>query len=320
MNKKKRSLLFISHAEKDGKIVFDFVDLLYDIGLKTEDMFCSSRTDLDIAVGEDIYDYLRKTLDSDNVITVFMLSDNYYKSAACLNEMGAVWLKQSSYYTFLLPEFEYKDIKGAINPNVKGIKLDITNKRLNGDLTNFKKRIEKDFGIKPSDSIEINRWEKQREQFIDSINHYSTEVKINLANYQGFCINENNFGGCSVAYDKTTNIIQTKFDFSKTNSQICSVVFFVGEINAFNKFQQNKRLSFKLKADNEFSVTVELRIKNQDVPHIIKTTKDWIDYSIPLKEFGGATDNWKVLTEIKFLTHRKDIDAESIYIKDIVLT
>ena len=91
---------------------------------------------------QDIYDYLRKTLDLDDVITVFMLSDNYYKSAACLNEMGAVWLKQSSYYTFLLPEFEYKDIKGAINANVKGIKLDITNKRLNGDLTNFKKRIE----------------------------------------------------------------------------------------------------------------------------------------------------------------------------------
>ena len=90
MNKKKRRLLFISHAEKDSEIVSEFVDLLYNIGLRTEDMFCSSRTDLDIAISEDIYDYLRKTLDLDDVITVFMLSDNYYKSAACLNEMGAV--------------------------------------------------------------------------------------------------------------------------------------------------------------------------------------------------------------------------------------
>ena len=80
MNKKKRRLLFISHAEKDSEIVSEFVDLLYNIGLRTEDMFCSSRTDLDIAIGEDIYDYLRKTLDLDDVITVFMLSDNYSKN------------------------------------------------------------------------------------------------------------------------------------------------------------------------------------------------------------------------------------------------
>ena len=317
MNKKKRNLLFISHSEKDSKIISDFVDLLYDIGLRTEDMFCSSRTEMDIAIGEDIYDYLRSVLDSDNVITLFMLSDNYYSSAACLNEMGAVWLKQSGYYTFLLPEFEYKDIRGAINPNVKGIKLDITNKRLKGDLTNFKKRIEQDFGIQ---AIDNNRWEKQRNQFIESIKNYSTEVKVNLANYRGYCIGENNFGECSVDYDKTASIVKTTFDFSKTNSQICSVVFFVGELNAFNKFQQNKCLSFKLKAENEFNVTVELRLKNQDVPYTITATKNWVDYSIPLKEFGGAADNWKVLKEIKFLTYRKDIDAESIYIKDITLT
>lgn len=317
MNKRKHNLLFISHSEKDSKIISDFVDLLYDIGLRTEDMFCSSRTEMDIAIGEDIYDYLRTVLDSDNVITLFMLSDNYYSSAACLNEMGAVWLKQSGYYTFLLPEFEYKDIRGAINPNVKGIKLAIANKRLKGDLTNFKKRIEQDFGIQ---AIDNNRWEKQRNQFIESIKNYSTEVKVNLANYRGYCIGENNFGECSVDYDKTTSIVKTTFDFSKTNSQICSVVFFVGELNAFNKFQQNKCLSFKLKAEHEFSVTVELRIKNQDVPYTITATKNWVEYSIPLKEFGGAADNWKVLKEIKFLTYRKDIAAEAIYIKDITLT
>lgn len=320
MNKRKHNLLFISHSEKDSEIVSDFVDWLYDIGLKTEDMFCSSRTDMDIAIGENIYDYLREVLDSDNVITVFMLSDNYYNSAACLNEMGAVWLKQSGYYTFLLPEFEYKDIRGAINPNIKGIKLDINNKRLKGDLTNFKKRIEKDFGIQTVDSIDSNRWEKQRNQFIESIKNYSTEVKVNLANYRGYCIGENNFGRCSVDYDKTTNIIKTTFDFSNTNSQIHSVVFFVGELNVFNKYKQNKCLTFKLKSENEFKVTVELRIKNQDVPYTITATKNWVYYSIPLKEFGGAADNWKVLKEIKFLTFRKDINAETIYIKDITLT
>ena len=86
-------------------------------------MFCSSISEIGVPIKEDIYDYLRTLLDSEPIIPIFMLSENYYESAACLNEMGAVWITQKDYFTFLLPGFEFKQIKGAINPNKKSNKV-----------------------------------------------------------------------------------------------------------------------------------------------------------------------------------------------------
>ena len=83
-----KKLLFISHAEKDSKVVEKFVDLLYDMGVPEKSMFCSSISEIGVPIREDIYEYLRNLLDSVHVIPIFMLSDNYYASAACLNEMG----------------------------------------------------------------------------------------------------------------------------------------------------------------------------------------------------------------------------------------
>lgn len=83
-----KKLLFISHAEKDSILIEKFVDLLYDMGIPEESMFCSSISEIGVPIKEDIYEYLRNLLDSEQVIPIFMLSDNYYASAACLNEMG----------------------------------------------------------------------------------------------------------------------------------------------------------------------------------------------------------------------------------------
>ena len=320
MDTEKRKILFISHSEKDQDIVSKFVELLFDIGLKKEDMICSSRTDIGIPVKENIYDFLRTILDSDNVITVFMLSDNYYMSPACLNEMGAVWVKQNDYYTFLLSGFDFKDIKGAIDPSVKGIRLSSNMNQLRGELTNFKMQIENSFSIKNSDRLDPNRWEMKRNQFIDSIKDYSDELSINLAYYRCYCKGEENFGGCNANYDKATSIISGTYDFTKTNSQACSIVFFVGEINALEKHEKNRFLQFYLKASSEYNITIELRLKNQDVQYSICTTNDWTKYSIPLQDFNGAKDNWRKLTEIKFLTYRKDIIKGKIEIKDMKLT
>lgn len=59
-----------------------------------------------------------------NDLVVFMLSKNYYESVACLNEMGATWVLQKQYQTILLPEFDFKDIVGAINLRDISFKLD----------------------------------------------------------------------------------------------------------------------------------------------------------------------------------------------------
>lgn len=314
---KNNNILFISHSEKDRKIVSAFVDLLYDIGLKEENMFCSSRTDIGVPIKEDIYEYLRSLLDSDNVTPVFMLSENYYNSPACLNEMGAVWMKQQDYFTFLLPGFEFKQIKGAINPNKKGIKFEDNITTLKGELTNFKNEICKIFGTKISD----NRWEKQRDYFINQLTSTSSAALINLSDHRGYCIGEVNYNACKVTYDEAKNKVITSYDFTKTKAEIYSLVFFTGELNMRNQFLQNKHLCFSLKSvNNSFELTVELKLKNRDVSYNIQVNKEWENYLIPLQDFGGAESEWQILREIKFLVYRNNIKRETIEIKNIKIS
>ena len=92
-----------------------------------------------------------------------MLSNNYYKSPVCLNEMGAAWVLKSEYTSILLPGFEYREIKGAVNPNKIGMKLDDEEELLKKRLGELKNLISKEFGI----SVPDMRWEKKRNDFIE---------------------------------------------------------------------------------------------------------------------------------------------------------
>ena len=107
-------------------------------GMKEEDMFCSSVAGLGIPIKQNIYDYLRELLKRDDIYVMFMLSDNYYQSPACLNEMGAAWVTRHDCITFLLPGFEYKDIAGAVDPRELSIKLDDDELLIKSRLGEFK--------------------------------------------------------------------------------------------------------------------------------------------------------------------------------------
>lgn len=58
-----------------------------------------------------------------------MLSNNYYKSYDCLNEMGAVWALRAEYQAILLPGFYFPDTCGAIVPQRISFKLDDVQER-----------------------------------------------------------------------------------------------------------------------------------------------------------------------------------------------
>ena len=107
---------------------------------------------------------------------IFVLSDNYYKSPACLNEMGATWVLQKRYTTILLPGFDFKEVKGAINPTKISIKLDGGLLDISEKLGQLKNSIVKEFSLTPISDI---RWEKKRNDFIDKINmHKETNQQI----------------------------------------------------------------------------------------------------------------------------------------------
>lgn len=158
--------VFISHSSQDKDYVSCIVDFLEDIGLTQEQLFCSSIPGYGIPLDEDIYDYLKQQFQEHNLHVILVLSDNYYQSVACMNEMGAAWILQNKYTTILLPGFEFKEIKGAINPRKIGLKLD-------GDLTEVKEKLgqlkdalAQEFGLA---SIPDVRWERKRDTFISAI-------------------------------------------------------------------------------------------------------------------------------------------------------
>ncbi len=162
----KKNKVFISHATKDSEYVSAFVNLLEDIGLSEDEIVCSSISGYGIPLGEDIYDWLSSQFQEFNLHVIFMLSENYYKSVACLNEMGAAWVLKQKYDSILLPNFDFPQIKGAINPNKIGIKLDSEENELNHRLNELKDNIIEEFNLK---TISATKWERHRNEFSNNI-------------------------------------------------------------------------------------------------------------------------------------------------------
>lgn len=166
--------IFISHASSDKEYVSKLIELLEGIGLNDKHIFCSSIAGYGIPLDQDIYDYLKRQFETHNLHIILVLSENYYKSVACMNEMGAAWILQNRYTTILLPGFEFKEIKGAINPRQIGLKLD-------NDLTDVKEKLGQlkdcllnEFGLP---SISDIRWELKRDTFISAITTKGVKIE-----------------------------------------------------------------------------------------------------------------------------------------------
>lgn len=158
--------IFISHSSLDVEFVSDLVDLLEDIGIRSEQLFCSSVPGYGIPLGEDIYEYLRKEFQNYDLHVIFVLSENYYNSVASMNEMGAAWVLQYKYTTILLPGFDFPQVKGAINPRIIGLKLDEEDDIVREKLNELKNTIVEEFHLSQISDI---RWEKKRDNYLKNI-------------------------------------------------------------------------------------------------------------------------------------------------------
>ena len=163
--KVKKPLLFISHSSANENIATNLVQLLRTLGFNNKNLFCSSVPGYDIKEGEDIYDTLASKFQDYNIFVIFLLSSEYYQSAACLNEMGATWVLKANYSTIVCPGFSIPEIKGAINPSKMAVVLE-DNKRVNGKLNNLKDRLIEFFGLPEVEDDTI--WENDRNKFIES--------------------------------------------------------------------------------------------------------------------------------------------------------
>lgn len=166
--------VFISHSSKDIKYVNAIVEFLEKIGLSEKNLFCSSVPGYGIPLGKNIYDYLADEFRTNNLLVIFVLSDNYYNSPACLNEMGAAWILKNEYYSILLPNFEFKKIDGAIDPQKIAIKLGDNSYTLKHGLAQLRDIIISTFEL---DKSSETRWEAYRDRFIEQTSNIDPIVE-----------------------------------------------------------------------------------------------------------------------------------------------
>lgn len=158
--------VFISHSSKDEKYVNAFVELLEDIGIQPNNFFCTSTARYGVPLGEDIFESIRRQFTLYNTYVIFLLSNNYYSSPACMNEMGAAWVLQKKYTSVILPELDDERIKGTINIEKMAIKLDEDKENLEFRLEEFKNKLEEAFSIQKLDE---RIWKRRLAEFFKKI-------------------------------------------------------------------------------------------------------------------------------------------------------
>ncbi len=170
----KEHKLFISHSSADKEYMTALVELLEGIGISSDSLVCSSVPGYGIPLGNDIYDWLRDRFVKDDLRVLFALSQNYYVSPACLNEMGAAWITKPQVTLLLLPGFDFKDIKGCVNSREIGISMDSSDDELKNQLNVFKEMLVKEHNLQAKPQI---RWESHRDKFVNTVREINKRKK-----------------------------------------------------------------------------------------------------------------------------------------------
>ncbi|OJG75118.1 hypothetical protein RV12_GL001723 [Enterococcus quebecensis] len=160
--------VFVSHCYKDRRYADIFVQLLKKFGFREEDIFYSSSPETGVKPGEQIFDRLKKELE-DSPIVLYFLSDNYYQSVPCLNEMGASWITTDIHYPIALPHFSPSKIKGAIGSDRLALLL---NKELDAiQVCDLVSTIREQAGVVLPDELKYREIESVKPSF-DKLKHY----------------------------------------------------------------------------------------------------------------------------------------------------
>ena len=296
--------LFLSHSSQDVKVVNAFVNFMLTIGLKSEDIICTSVASTKIPNGEDIFEYLNKVL-NDEIYVLFFLSDNYYSSAVCLNEMGAAWIKKANSLNLLLAGFNFSDMRGVVNKNKIGIKLGACDEMAKVSFNEFKDTLTSLFGI----TIDQNVWELARDTFLNAT--IDDTRFFNMMFSRSYCIDDQENDGCRIIKkESSSRMVTLAVDFSQTESKLASVVFFNDRKDFTGHFINKRNLCFEAFADCGITaVDIEIRISNIDIKHEISLSDDEKEYIIPLIQFCNKLSFWEDVSEIKFVIHRKKVTA-----------
>lgn len=103
-------IIFLSHKSDDKKYADALEKFIVGLGVKNHQLIYTSHPLHKIPLNSNIYDYLASRINS-NTFMIFLWSDKYLESPACMNEMGAAWVVQSDYTNIYVPDFSFGNPK-----------------------------------------------------------------------------------------------------------------------------------------------------------------------------------------------------------------
>ena len=153
--------IFISHSSKDKFYGDALVKLLTGLGIQHDKITYTSNDAYGIPNGKNIFDWLKSKIQEEPHV-IYLLSPEYYKSVACLNEMGAAWMMGDKRTIIFTPGFDLdKDfIEVTLDPRKMGIDIDKKDK-----LLLFVDDLKEMHGISPSSAI-VNQ---KLDDFLDKV-------------------------------------------------------------------------------------------------------------------------------------------------------
>lgn len=107
---KNEPVIFLSHKSDDKKYADALERFITGLGVKNNQLIYTSHPLHKIPLDANIYDYLRNRING-NAFIIFLWSDKYLESPACMNEMGAAWVIQTDYTNIYVPTFSFGNPK-----------------------------------------------------------------------------------------------------------------------------------------------------------------------------------------------------------------
>lgn len=303
--------VFISHSHKDGIIATALVELLIKLGLDNKKILASSSPKTQLHAGAPLYAELRAALSNKNTLVVFLLSDHFYSSTVCMNEMGAAWVTGLKSYFMVLPGFSFDKVEGVILENSPiGISLSSFNDSNKTRLEEMCAEIVRRYSLSYNeDTIKLGLL-----RFSSAIDEYKNQLLgktiFSMEKAKSFCINDTDSDGCRIWKRESSNSKTTVIlDFTQTTSKLCSVVYRVEQQNWKPYKESGKILCFEIYSDAEpFQSEVELHFADHNESTHIMITDDTKTCRIPLSMFDSMGDDWEIVKEVCFLFRKKHVD------------
>lgn len=161
--------VFISHSSKN-KILGDLlVELLRNVGIQDSEIIFTSNTAYGIPVGRNIFQWLKSQI-TEKPFVIYLLSEEYYQSIACLNEMGAAWIIENKHAAIFTPNFNLSSKEfqsGALDPREIGFYINDEER-----IFTFIELLREDFNI-INNPLLINQSVRKFIKSIDSISSHN---------------------------------------------------------------------------------------------------------------------------------------------------